>query len=1157
MKTKPAIVKKAPGTLGRVARVAGLVAPILAATFGGSAAYAVEIDQTPLASQVNVPPNIMFLLDDSEEMGKDYLPGSVADSGIDALRNAAVNRLYYDPDHPYEAPPGYPRLADTAAAPLDGLESGSVTADILLYTGSFDYSGSVVGQSSSDNHKAFVFVDDAGEEYYVLESGKNCQDSIPPERCLNVDDELVIDGQVVTVDGQAVTIGENISTWFSYYRTRSLMARSGLLRSMNGLASDDFRLGWRTTNGTDFDSGGVQDFSLDTSKTSFRAWLEQVGESGSSPLRTALKQVGDYYSTSDPWGDFACRSSYTIVVTPGNWGLDDDPAVANADGTAGPTHSNDKGQRYTYPAELPYADDYSNSLADVAMKYWKNDLRGTLVDHVAPNGSDPAFWQHMVTLGVGIGLTPEDSDGNVIDADAIFDWARGGTALAGFSWPDPTVQADGGASDLLHAAVNGHGEFFSAFGSQDFAEVIEAALERAQARAGTNASLAASSTQITEDTYTYQATYDTENWAGNLKAYRIDPYTKQIEPFPTWEAATELADRTPSTRDILTFDGQSEVNLTLANLTGTQQEALGGTDAARQAMLDYLWGDDGTLRARTTPLGDIVHSGPVYVGQPVGNLYSGMTFTGAVEYFGFATYPQVNDINPDQTGIADVDPAIYVASNDGMLHGFDPSTGEERVAYLPGSVITGGLNVETGTIPADGEPGYDDLVARLADVDYDATAHRFFNDGQITVASAYLSGEWRRVLVGTTGRGPAKAVYALDVTYPDQVSVLWERYAGDGRTGSAYIGQITGKATVVQTADAQWSALLGNGLNSVSGESALLQFNLATGDLRVHTAGPGTDNGLAAPAWFDTTMPADGIQDVAYAGDRQGAVWRFDLAGLSAPTNDSITAATATQAFQTDVNQPITAGMRAAVDPETGNRWVFFGTGQYLSASDRTTDALQTWYGLKVWDNEGDTPALNLTDLSGGKAALTERSIVAQIEPDGDAPGARYFTHDRPLDADGNPSTPPPAATEGWYIDLQDPDAIDPTGERMYEPNQYRGGLLTGLSLVPEAGDSCSLSGASWLMTINAFSGTNVNAPFIDVNGDGVVDSSDSLTLDGQVYGGGSVGFSTLANDPIMVGNSMFISFEDGSVGSFQTSGGIGLELDEPIRASWRELVID
>src|SRR5207342_3977439 len=72
----------------------------------------------------------------------------------------------------------------------------------------------------------------------------------------------------------------------------------------------------------------------------------------------------------------------------------------------GPLGLNPTGRSYTYSSTLgPYADTQSNTLADVAMHYWKNDLRTDLSNRLVPSTENPAFWQHMVTFGVSIGLT--------------------------------------------------------------------------------------------------------------------------------------------------------------------------------------------------------------------------------------------------------------------------------------------------------------------------------------------------------------------------------------------------------------------------------------------------------------------------------------------------------------------------------------------------------------------------------------------------------------------------------------------------------------------------------------------------------------------------------------------------------------------------------
>src|SRR3546814_7708946 len=81
----------------------------------------------------------------------------------------------------------------------------------------------------------------------------------------------------------------------------------------------------------------------------------------------------------------------------------------------------------------------------------------------------------------------------------------------------------------------------------------------------------------------------------------------------------------------------------------------------------------GSYRNRTAVLGDIVDSQPVYVGAPDSNLFYGKTFTGSSAYATFAN------------GKTSRTPIIWVAANDGMLHGFNASTGAEVYAYLPRS----------------------------------------------------------------------------------------------------------------------------------------------------------------------------------------------------------------------------------------------------------------------------------------------------------------------------------------------------------------------------------------------------------------------------------------------------------------------------------------
>ena len=902
--------------------------------------------------------------------------------------------------------------------------------------------------------------------------------------------------------------------------------------------------------------------------------------------------------------ELACRQSYTILTTDGFWNDSFSPPAGNtgenlADDITGPTITGPNNQTYTYTVAAPYADSsstsvttssyavcseyinstttatfitagthagqcqvtsggtkryksacnsgdtfnssaqtctattlggttYSNTLADVAMYYWENDLRPNTNNEVPVNSEDPAFWQHMTTFTMGLGFTPVGINPSGTTVNQIFNWANGGSSLANFSWPQPASNSIYNIADLAHAAVNGHGGFYSATSPQAFASGLEDALNRAASRVGTGSSLAANSTQLEAGAVAYQASYWTTAWKGDVQAFGIDAITGAFATNATWSAAAQLP--TAANRKIYTYNPVSSAYLsfavasdgTLPALSTAQNTALSATINSvsnETNMINYLRGDssqeqahNGPYRTRSTPLGDIVDSQPVYAGAPDPNQFYQETFTGTSS---FATYASTNASRQGE---------VYVAANDGMLHAFNASTGAETYAYLPGAVITSGT---AGT----------NALTSLADPNYGAgIAHQYFNDGQLTVADAYFNSAWHTVLVGTTGRGIAKAVYALDITNPSSIQFLWERSAGDGLAGSTYIGQMIGQPIVAQTANGTWSALIGNGYNSAAGKAALLQFNIADGTLNVHATTDST--GLAAPAaWMAPS--GNGVSTVAYAGDADGHVWSFQL-NTSAGTSSTATPTSAgTLLYQAEdassTPQPITAGMLIGEDPSTGNVWLFFGTGQYLSSSDLTNVHTQTWYGLIAQSTNGtSSPAVS---SSMTRSNLAQRTITAEQAATSTTLAARTIT----TSADASSMS----GMSGWYIDLTSP-VSGAQGERMVTPNQFEGSLLLGTTRIPEASDACNPSGTGWIMAVDPFTGTNPTGNFFDVNGDGVINSSDSVN--GTPAAG--LGFTSIPNNPIFVGSSMLTSFDNGSKSSNQTSVTSGT----PKRVSWREL---
>jgi type IV pilus assembly protein PilY1 len=1232
--------------------------PALAAT--------VTVDQAPLIIQKSLPPNVTLMLDDSGSMAWDYMPdwGYLSDTTTnDGPRDASINGTYYNPSVTYSLPPKadgtlYPNSPGLTGAYNDGFLDSSLV-DITSYqspTQNFPYyetlslASNITSPSSCSSGYALTKV---GSSYQCVKSGRSNQTPTCSSGTLSTDrSQCVISSknfftyvtgptgsyvrnyvgstgdcahlsttnQAVCTDSAAAQ--QNVANWFSYYRFRILMAKSGLMNSFSTLDST-FRVGFGSINGTN-DSGlpsaistynntniaQVAPFGDGTSgsqKSNFWNWVIGINPNNSTPLRVALDAVGQYYSSSQPWvgmssdpdyttaagnTELACRQSYTILTTDGFWNESNPPTPGDVDGTSGTTVTGSNGQSYTYKPALPYQDggsttttttnsfsqtgltsaqctasynsaqgasnyswtaattgrharpsqcsynytqtttstvSYSNTLADVAMKYWETDLQPSVANEVPTNAEDPAFWQHMTTFTLGLGFTPQYADGTPIPMDQVFAWADGDNskAISGFTWPQPSADSINNIADLAHAAVDGHGGFYSATSPQAFSNGLKDALKRASERVGTGASLAANSTQLQTGTVAYQANYWTAKWKGDLKALAVNSTTGAIATAASWTASGSLP--TPASRNVMTYNPTAAAGSqfvafkvgatgTLPAISSAQLTALGSSSSAQTNMINYLRGDaskemsnGGSYRNRDTSIGDIVNSQPVYAGAPNPNQFTTESFTGS------SAFAQYASDNANRAG------TVYVAANDGMLHAFDAGTGAEKFAYLPGAVIKAG-------------------VSALSDPNYGGTvAHSFFDDGELTVADAYIgsTATWKTVLVGTTGRGVAETVYALDITDPANVKFLWERSAADGLTNSNYIGQMTGKPVIAQTASGTWSVLMGNGYNSAAGKSALLQFNLVDGTLNVHATTDTT--GLAAPAvWMDPS--GNGVSTMAYAGDANGDVWSFALntsAGTSAtatPSSSGVQLFIAKDASGTV--QPITAGMLAGKDPNTGNIWVFFGTGRYLTSTDLANLNTQSWYGLIV---QSGTSGLAVTVASTRTANLVKRSITDEVG------NGRAVTTLAAAAAAGTSIT----GKSGWYIDLLSPTgtggAAVQQGERMVTPNQFQGNLLLGTTRIPLASDSCNPSGRGWIMALDPFTGTNPSANFFDLNGDGKVDSSDSVN--GKPAAG--IGFTSLPNNPIFVGSTMLTSFDNGSTSSIQTSN----STSGTQRVSWRELV--
>lgn len=891
----------------------------------------------------------------------------------------------------------------------------------------------------------------------------------------------------------------NYATWYSYFRTRNKTAKAGAAEAFNSTSmGNKVRVGFTTiwdtnpfyipvgdgNDGRFVNNDGTNGNPVTKSRAKWYSHLFKAGGGSTTPLQKALNRAGQYYSDSysgktgadGPYGPEAgtdtlsCRQNFTILTTDGYW--NDSTVDVGTYGDANPgslitnglptTDTNYKS--FTYTAAAPYKASASPTLADIAMKYWKTDLM-TLDNNVPSSypsnakGDDPAFWQHMVTFGISIGLAGTSGWGSVA---AVPDNA---------TWNDPTDTEDSDRiDDLLHAAVNGRGSFVAATNPQQFADGLAAALSKINERTAAFSNAGASdSTQLNSGTLIFTASYVSGKWSGLLRA------EKAVDGTVAWNTSTTTGTFPAyGSRNIITRSGtltggvgaggvgggttfpSSTQQAVLARSGGPANYAVTASDNA-----DYIRGqqvkegsNSGQLRVRSTVMGDIVNSSPAYVA----------------------------DSN-----------TVFIGANDGMLHAFNATSGAEQFAYIPNIINFGKL-------------------AELSRGDYE---HRWFVDGPIAISPLALGpGGDKNILVGTLGRG-GRGVYALDVTTPaafTSADVKWEVASTSATTANDNMGMVLGAPVLGKVRDGATpipAVVLGNGINSGSDKAALLVLDMVDGRVirEIPTDGT-TGNGLFAPTGI---YGADGKTLVyAYAGDLQGNVWKFDL------TSTSASAWSAKKIFHAEKTsgtpQSITGGIASAVDTRTNKRWVFFGTGSYLTTAD---------------GNDASTGSQSMYGVMDDGGSYTRSDLAARTVSDPDT--ERYFQ---------DLTSAMLGAKHGWYVDLSD------KGERIVQSAQMDGSFLVTASMMPSGNSCADADGSGYINAITPFPDMIANGKsYFDLDGDGKTD--DTGTSD---HATGSVRTSGMPTLPLLLPGQL----------RYQTSKGSGGQLKKGKpqwnRVSWREL---
>jgi len=1147
------------------------------------------------------------------------------------FRNHDYNPLYYNPDRTYVPWPGLSNYK-TATYP-DGVPYSDLATefianepsaagfglvgfddpydpyewlDLTVHNGDWDATDIDGGSHVRTSDKDLDTIPD-GFSYYLWEDTNN-PDNIPP---LFENADTITEVRVNTLPAADQI---NFQNWFNFYRSRDLSAKASMHFVFETMTST--RVGYTTLNQSSYNAQvselNPNPEAVGSNKYQLYRQFDRTVPNGGTPLRTALRDVGQYFSCSATDNKFGtdgsgaglcpyltvdegatCQQNYSILFSDGFWnGSSPDLNVAIAGGG-----DQDSGNGMYEGG--PFADNaggsvWSNTLADVAMYYYKNDLRADLDDEVMVTDIDLSreadlegvsqMHQHMKTYTVAFGLEVDSFSNDTFDEMA---------KATSIDWPDPTASNVNKIVDMMHAAFNGRGEFYATQDDQVLTDDLADSFLRIFAEQSGAAGVSFNSQELKTGTYIFRAFYNPSTFNGDLVAITFDTSGKPLVDSPVWSASEQLDNVvSEGKRLIVSYDPDAKEGILFDydnGLTATQQAWFEGDEPTNRGAdygdgdavwgderIDFLWGDvslegarfdRGELRERDGLLGDFANSTPRYVGIPQGIKRDFEPYPTAIG----TLYSEFKDSYIDRADL------VYAGANDGMLHGFSATTGREVFAFAPNKTMD---DLYQYTLPSyihemsvDGSPGINDV---------------FMTDGGVE--------QWKTVLMGGYRAG-GKGYYALDITNPATFTqsqmpdnVMWEfTDADDDRLGLTFsTPNIVMSNAKYASGNHRWISLFGNGYNqsNANGESSLFALfidggldgnwnkvsqasNFSNDDFIVMETGEGFithgsdtyPNGLGTPRAID--MDANGTVDLVYAGDLAGNLYRFNLIDAD-PANwvmeQVLFKAQYEDAASNITRQPITV-QPIVTHNEQGNGYlVVVSTGSWMTLEDITSSEVQSLYGL--WDNLSTSYPMVATEL-------IEQEFANVASP---LHGFTYrnLSNNQVAYKDsgkiGN-------RVMGWVINFDlcpagitgcaDADVEYP-GERGIRNLLIKEGVLFGVSILPSSNRACSDAPGGYLFSIDSQSGGVVpEKPAFDLNDDGSFDDKDFSDTDGDGVADDDEIPSAIRIDDGLPSDIAVIDGggSDGSQVCYQTSTGelvcAGANVDSSYpqgKLSWKEL---
>jgi type IV pilus assembly protein PilY1 len=575
-----------------------------------------------------------------------------------------------------------------------------------------------------------------------------------------------------------------------------------------------------------------------------------------------------------------------------------------------------------------------------------------------------------------------------------------------------------------------------------------------------------------------------------------------------------------------TVDTAATIKPYLGVRNSTTWSKLGSTQDIRVSnIINYIRGTDQTgLRNRTLDgstwrLGDIVHSTPLVVGSPAEmfqQLYKDDRYADFLEF------------------AANRETVIYVGANDGMLHAFtnwqyatDPNgnpsyvrpaaassterLGDELWAYVPGSV----LPHLKWTVSTDyTHTYYIDSEVRVFDADIlpDDTGYSDGdgdpNFGTFLIMGLNMGGKQIQVEedfgTGTVAVRTFDPTYTLlNITDPRNPKVMWERsYTNLGMTSSI--------PAPVQVGN-RWFLVFGSGPTQYDGNSShgsyIYVVDMITGNPYSGAAGVDSMWGpFRTNASFNDPLALDLFQsanvDAIFLANNYYASnqWQSEIFKIAIPCSTCSWDGNADEALVYNTNpsqwvvsrffesdRPVTVKLSSTVDP-LYNLLLFFGTGRYLSDTDKTSTTQNYLYGVKdPFYNKEKYDGSYYHDYS--QSLTLDRSDLfaadnVQVTTAGHVVNSPYglyfqdFVTGMRLNADG------------WYVSLLT-NGNQPS-ERVITQSSILGGIVLTPTYTPNS-EICGMGGDTALVGVYYETGTGYKHQLFDIENKNYA----SITIDG------------------------------------------------------------